>query len=300
MLNLGYNYGAQNNGQIRKVTYYTSPGVEDTTRAQNYEYDAWSRLKKAYTTDLVQQGTWRLEWDYDRFGNRRNQTLTGGAASITQPQLNISETTNRITDAGFAYDASGNLTNDALHAYAYDAENRVKTVDSTAATYTYMGATRIKKVVGATTTVYVFSGSKVLAEYVNGTLSKEYVYAGSQLLVTVRSRATHRGVMSVKGRAPGEETVKAGGTSSAQAVCLRAATARREDFLGGNCAGRSTVPMTHRASWKCPLRPRASRSSVHSISMSWRSWRLSTCCGRMWKLRNIHSNWMRSTNEGLT
>ena len=32
--------------------------------------------------------------------------------------------------------------------------------------------------------MYVFSGSKVMAEYVNGALSKEYVYAGSTLLAT--------------------------------------------------------------------------------------------------------------------
>jgi len=74
LLNLAYDYGTQNNGQIRKITYNTSPGVEEPTKTQNYEYDAWARLKKAYTTDLAQAGTWRLEWDYDRFGNRRNQT----------------------------------------------------------------------------------------------------------------------------------------------------------------------------------------------------------------------------------
>ncbi|MGH9555530.1 MAG: hypothetical protein ACRD2Y_06875 [Terriglobales bacterium] len=34
--------------------------VEDQTRSQNYEYDAWSHLRKAYTTDLSQPGTWRL------------------------------------------------------------------------------------------------------------------------------------------------------------------------------------------------------------------------------------------------
>ena len=43
LVNLGYAYGAQNNGQIQKVTYYTAPGVEDTTKTQNYEYDAWAR-----------------------------------------------------------------------------------------------------------------------------------------------------------------------------------------------------------------------------------------------------------------
>ena len=73
-----YDYGAQNNGQIQKVTYYSSPGVEDPTKSQNFQYDAWSRLKQASTTDLTTDGTWQLQWDYDRFGNRRNQTLIGG------------------------------------------------------------------------------------------------------------------------------------------------------------------------------------------------------------------------------
>ncbi len=189
LLNLAYEYGtgqqqSNNNGQIRKIKYYTAPGVEDQAKSQNYEYDAWSRLKKAYTTNLTADNTWRLEWDYDRFGNRKNQNLTGGTTSITTPQLSISETTNRIITAGYAHDAAGNMTNDSLHTYTYDAENRIKTVDSTAATYTYSGALRVKKVQGGTTTVYVFSGTKVIAEYVNGALSKEYVYSGSTLLAT--------------------------------------------------------------------------------------------------------------------
>ncbi len=184
LLNPAYNYGTANNGQIKDVKYYTAPGVEDQAKTQNYEYDAWARLKKAYTTDLVQPNTWRLEWDYDRFGNRKNQNLTGGNTSVTAPQLSISETTNRITTAGYAYDAAGNLTNDSLHVYTYDAENRIKNTDTTAATYTYSGPLRVKKVQGATTTVYIFSGTKVIAEYVNGALSKEYVYSGSALLAT--------------------------------------------------------------------------------------------------------------------
>jgi len=66
-----------------------------------------------------------------------------------------------------------------------DAENRMVAFNTTAATYTYVGAARVKKVAGATTTVYVFSGSKVIAEYVGGALSKEYVYSGSTLLATI-------------------------------------------------------------------------------------------------------------------
>lgn len=61
---------------------------------------------------------------------------------------------------------------------------------TTLATYTYDGAgLRVKKVAGSTTTRYIFSGTKVIAEYDNGALptvpTREYVYAGSQLLATL-------------------------------------------------------------------------------------------------------------------
>ena len=53
--------------------------------------------------------------------------------------------------------------------------------------YSYDGAgLRVKKSgISIPTTVYVFSGTKVIAEYVGGSLSKEYIYAGSQLVATL-------------------------------------------------------------------------------------------------------------------
>ena len=52
----------------------------------------------------------------------------------------------------------------------------------------------MKKVSGSTTTVYVFSGSKVIAEYDNGAAvgspSREYVYGGSTLLAKIDSTGT--------------------------------------------------------------------------------------------------------------
>ncbi len=73
---------------------------------------------------------------------------------------------------------------------SYDAENHIKTVNGSGATYSYDGASqRVKKVAGSTTTRYIFSGTKVIAEYVNGAAvgspTKEYIYSGSQLLVTL-------------------------------------------------------------------------------------------------------------------
>ncbi len=79
------------------------------------------------------------------------------------------------------------------------------------ALYSYDGASlRVKKVSGGTTTVYIFSGTKVIAEYVNGAMpgspTREYIYSGSQLLVTVAGSTTtyhHADHLSVRVNADG-------------------------------------------------------------------------------------------------
>ncbi|MGH9565364.1 MAG: RHS repeat-associated core domain-containing protein, partial [Candidatus Angelobacter sp.] len=76
------------------------------------------------------------------------------------------------------------MTHDASVAYGYDGGGRLYTVTNTAE-YTYFGGLRIKKVVGSTTTVTIYSGANPIAEYVNGALSKEYIYSGSALLATI-------------------------------------------------------------------------------------------------------------------
>lgn len=182
LLNLTYNYGSGNNGQIQSITDNL-----DASRTASYTYDPWARLKTAQTSQ------WGLSWDYDRYGNRKNQNVTAGSAPA--PQLTINPSTNRITDTGFSYDLAGNMTQDGLNTYSHDAENRIKTVNGTAATYSYDGAgLRAKKVAGAQSTVYIFSGTKVIAEYVNGAAvnapTREYIYAGSQLLATIEGGAT--------------------------------------------------------------------------------------------------------------
>jgi YD repeat-containing protein len=47
----------------------------------------------------------------------------------------------------------------------YDAENRLVSINSGSATYSYDGKSlRVQKAYGGTTTVYIFSGTRVLAE----------------------------------------------------------------------------------------------------------------------------------------
>lgn len=53
---------------------------------------------------------------------------------------------------------------------------------------------RVEKVSGSTTTVYIFSGSKVIAEYDNGagvaSPSREYIYGGGVLLAKIDASGT--------------------------------------------------------------------------------------------------------------
>jgi hypothetical protein len=63
-------------------------------------------------------------------------------------------------------------------------------------TYTYDGNNlRVKKVSGSTTTVYIFAGSKVIAEYQNGAAvnapTREYIYSGATLLAKIEAGATN-------------------------------------------------------------------------------------------------------------
>jgi RHS repeat-associated protein len=106
--------------------------------------------------------------------------------------LTVNTATNRIS--GYCYDANGNLLAEFAPpcpspTYRYDAENRLVNYHNGGALYTYDGAgLRVKKVAGGTTTVYIFSGAKVIAEYVNGAAvtspTREYIYSGGALVAT--------------------------------------------------------------------------------------------------------------------
>jgi RHS repeat-associated protein len=192
LFGLTYSYGAagSNNGQIAGIT-----DSVDNGRSVAYTYDPLARLSTALTTGSANYPQWGLSWGYDRYGNRRNQTLTAGSGY--QGSVNVAAATNHITSPGYAYDANGNMTNDSTNTLVYDAENHAvsATNSSTSGTYSYDGkGLRVKKASGSTTTVYVFSGSKVIAEYDNGAAvgspSREYVYGGSSLLAKIDSSGT--------------------------------------------------------------------------------------------------------------
>jgi RHS repeat-associated protein len=166
----------------------------DNGRTATYTYYALYRLSTAATTGSTGYPPWAISMVYDRYGNRTDQNQTVG--NPPTKHLLISSTTNRIS--GDCYDPNGNLLAESAPpcpspTYTYDAENR--TVNYSSAAYTYDGrGLRVKKVSGSTTTVYIFSGSKVIAEYDNGAAvgspSREYIYVGGTLLAKIDSSGT--------------------------------------------------------------------------------------------------------------
>jgi len=215
LLSLGYRYKQDssncptgslgNNGQIQCINDFV-----DNTRSTSYLYDPLGRLKQAEIVGSA-SNKWVLGWTYDQYGNRLSQSLmSGSVGSHPTNSVDINPATNRITTAGYTYDAAGNMTSDGLNVLTYDAENRIQSVNysctggwpkvCTGTTYKYdAGGRRIQKeertacTGGGTniyTTSYDYSGSSPLREFRmnnpcagQGTIAvTEYVYAGSQLM----------------------------------------------------------------------------------------------------------------------
>jgi RHS repeat-associated protein len=181
-LNYDYTTGVPgNNGQIQKITDNV-----DATRTSTMVYDAWLRLKSWTNSQAA------VTESYDRYGNRLTQNLP------VPSTVTVDATTNHITTAGFTYDAAGNMTNDSVNALTYDGENRAITSTQSGATYSYAydgnGLRVVKTPPTGAATVYIFSGSKVIAEYASGAApaspNTEYIYSGSQVIATLAGGAT--------------------------------------------------------------------------------------------------------------
>src|SRR5262249_44817971 len=135
-----------NNGNILSVTDGLS-----SSQNQTYTYDPLNRIATGIQTD----NTFNISYSYDPWGN-----MTESGTSLFNQTF---DTSNRML--GWSYDAAGNLLNDGVHAYAYDGEGRMKTVNSTAVTYTYNPEdNRVRKDTSTASTEYFFFGGDVIAE----------------------------------------------------------------------------------------------------------------------------------------
>ncbi|HEV8589320.1 MAG TPA: RHS repeat-associated core domain-containing protein [Pyrinomonadaceae bacterium] len=227
ILSLAYNYGtANNNGNVQSLTY-NGGGLSYT---QSFGYDSLNRL----TTSNENGGaSWSQTNGYDQYGNRWID-YGGGVHN-----LSFSTGNNRITTAGFSYDAAGNLTDDTIRAYTFDAESKIKTVDSVTA-YVYDGeGHRVKKLVGENTRfVYGIAGD-LLAEFdgSSGNLKKEYVYGGATLITIEPTAVNSNGTRYSTSDGLGSPRVV---TNSSGSVVSRHDYMPFGEELGAGTGGRTT------------------------------------------------------------
>jgi RHS repeat-associated protein len=183
-LKLDLSYFANNN--VQTVTNDLTSG-----RTLNLTYDSLNRLSTAQTQATSGQYCWgqSIPTDgtgYDRYGN----LLKINSSQCTSPTLNLSVNTyNQITNSGFSYDNSGNMTADGVTSYVWNGAGFLKTVGST--TYTYDGDG--KRLMNSAGTYYWTTPSgNQLSDTPGSGAGNEYIYFAGRRTAWVDSGGTVR------------------------------------------------------------------------------------------------------------
>ncbi len=153
---------------------------------QTFKYDSLYRITEAKEVNgTATTANWQQSWSYDRYGNRIGfaQNVNGNQLPInhlTLPEVNPN--TNRFTHTDYNYDRNGNLTNDPVNGnrlFVFNGDNKQTEVRNPNITtspsnpdanligrYTYDGeGKRVKKQSNEETTIFVYSGDNLVAEY---------------------------------------------------------------------------------------------------------------------------------------
>ena len=199
----GYNVGVSDNGN---VAFWSATGAQSFSR--NYAYDNVNRLL-AFSASSDPTGCTGLSWTDDQWGNRTNQTVTGGTCGTFNQTVN---TNNQFNSSPYQYDAAGNMTHDGSHIYYYDAENHLIQIDGTLGTcstatacYVYdYGGRRVQRTLGGGTPanyLYDLDGhvnSEI--DLANGSFDNSnhklgwvasYIYLGGSLLAEYANSTTY-------------------------------------------------------------------------------------------------------------
>lgn len=163
-------------------------GIADNlqgNRTQTFGYDNLNRISTAQSAATSGTDCWGQSFGYDAWANLLAENVT--KCSGTQLSVGVNSQ-NQITNSSISYDASGDMLTDGVNTYTYDAENRISTVNGTAATYTYDAeGQRVLKQTGGSTNEYVyFNGQPIAERAANGDWSG-YIYAGSRRLARADS-----------------------------------------------------------------------------------------------------------------
>ncbi|HWR14122.1 MAG TPA: RHS repeat-associated core domain-containing protein [Terriglobales bacterium] len=171
------------------VTYYPNSNIRQVIDSSNgswtYGYDEFNRLASA-----SKGGGDNFTYDYDRYGNRWHQNVNG-TSSPSYVFIN-----NRISGSSISYDAAGNITNDGNHTYAYDAENRLISVDNGAtATYQYDAlGNRIQTTVAGVAREFLYDAQNRMVAMMRSSprvFDRGEIFAGGWRIATYTWSNTH-------------------------------------------------------------------------------------------------------------
>ncbi|MEK6289148.1 MAG: RHS repeat-associated core domain-containing protein, partial [Acidobacteriota bacterium] len=194
---------------------YTNPAepTEAMTFSQygivDFKVQYWNGTAWTAVTDGVVTGNNKV-WRKFSFSNITTDQIRVRVTSALASYSRVTEI-EAYQPNNSAYDAAGNVTNDGVHSYSYDAENRLVSVDNGAtASYKYDHQNRrVSKAVGSSLTHYVWQGSQVIAEhdattplpgygqppYQVQSARVDYVYAGARMVYS-RQRTSSTGAWS--------------------------------------------------------------------------------------------------------
>jgi len=176
ILDLQYNFsvGAGDNGNVIGIT-----NNRNSTRTQSFSYDQVNRIMTAKTSSTTGGNCWGETFTYDQWANLTAKGALSGYGSCTQESLSVTATTNnQLSFTGSSYDASGNMLNDGVNAYTFNAESEIKS--AAGVNYTYDGdGNRVEKSNGK---LYWYgAGTEILDESsLSGSFTNEYVFFGGK------------------------------------------------------------------------------------------------------------------------
>jgi RHS repeat-associated protein len=171
-----YSFNVNNQSVVGNLTWnalgtlaslaVTDPFDSSDAQSCSYTHDDVSRIASANCGSI-----WSQTFSYDAFGNiNKSGSMSFGAT--------YSATTNRMTQIGSStptYDSNGNVTNDFLNTYAWDANGRPVTADSVGLTYDALGRMVEQNRSGTYTEIVYAPGGAKLALMSASTLQKGLV-----------------------------------------------------------------------------------------------------------------------------
>ncbi len=110
----GFNFGAGDNGNVMSIA-----NCLNTTRTQNFTYDALNRIESAQSSGTQ----WGEAYTIDAWGNLYSRGGVSGK-TYSEPLPYLSTNQNQLSP-GFVYDPAGNMTSNQGTLLVYDDENRL-------------------------------------------------------------------------------------------------------------------------------------------------------------------------------